>query len=183
LACRSYAKCSLTAATAGGRGRRQKDRSPPAGSGNFPRRFPGLAGRGAEESIFLSRDAVRKSPRRLKNEAGRKSGRPKKGRGTSDGLAFGPARPTKEQRTFGRRAQVDGGGSSHEGAVGWKATPELVSQDQGDGSFGTGSENPADPSLGASQTGRKRAGNDDPEAFRDRGANSCSTDGFGKQSA
>ena len=79
-----------------------------------------------------------------KGKAGRKSGRPKKGRGTSGG--FGPdfrssdrgsgARPgrSKDQRAFGRRSRVDGPGSSQEGAAGWKATPELVSQDREAGS-------------------------------------------------
>jgi hypothetical protein len=41
----------------------------------------------------------------------------------------GPGR-SKDQRTFGPRSLVDRSGSSKEGAVRWKATPELVSQDR-----------------------------------------------------
>src|SRR6185312_2033721 len=71
------------------------------------------------------------------SEAGRKRGRPKKGRGTLDGFGFeglrfqnaGPER-SKDQRTFGPRSRVDRSGSSKEGAVRWNATPELVSQDR-----------------------------------------------------
>jgi len=71
------------------------------------------------------------------SEAGRKRGRPKKGRGTLDGFGFeglrfqnaGPER-SKDQRTFGPRSLVDRSGSSQEGVVRWKATPELVSQDR-----------------------------------------------------
>ena len=60
------------------------------------------------------------------SKAGRKSGRPKKGRGTSDGfrrevgfrIEF-KGRPdrAKDQRTFGPRSLVDRSGSSQEGAV------------------------------------------------------------------
>ena len=78
------------------------------------------------------------------SKAGRKSGYPKKGRGTSDGFGreFGfrtsvrelgsqwTGRTSKDKRTFGKRSPVEGQGSSSEGAVGWKATPELVSQDR-----------------------------------------------------
>jgi hypothetical protein len=75
------------------------------------------------------------------SEAGRERDRPKKGRGTLDGFGFeglrfqnaGPER-SNDQRTFGPRSRVDRSGSSKEGAVRWKATPELVSQDREAGS-------------------------------------------------
>src|SRR4029079_9593001 len=65
----------------------------------------------------------------------------------------GPERP-KDQRTFGPRSRVDRSGSSKEGAVRWKATPELVSQDREAGTKPfTGRDQvdrtPAYPSLGA----------------------------------
>ena len=73
-------------------------------------------------------------------------------RGTSVPEA-GPERP-KDQRTFGPRSRVGGSGSSKEGAVRWKATPELVSQDREAGTKPfTGRDQvdrtPAYPSLGA----------------------------------
>jgi hypothetical protein len=73
-------------------------------------------------------------------------------RGTSVPEA-GPERP-KDQRTFGPRSRVDRSGSSKEGAVRWKATPELVSQDREAGTKPfTGRDQvdrtPAYPSLGA----------------------------------
>ena len=48
------------------------------------------------------------------------------------GTSVPTARPdrSKDQRTFGPRSRVDRSGSSQEGAVRWKATPELVSQDR-----------------------------------------------------
>jgi hypothetical protein len=49
-------------------------------------------------------------------------------RGTSVPDA-GPER-SKDQRTLGPRSLVDRSGSSQEGVVRWKATPELVSQDR-----------------------------------------------------
>ncbi len=78
---------------------------------------------------------------RMVSEAGRERDRPKKGRGTLDGFGFeglrfqnaGPER-SNDQRTFGPRSRVDRSGSSKEGAVRWKATPELVSQDREAGS-------------------------------------------------
>jgi hypothetical protein len=78
------------------------------------------------------------------SKAGRKSGYPKKGRGTSGGfdrdfgsrasvleLGSQAVRPDSERQANPREAQSSRGqGSSSEGAVGWKATPELVSQDR-----------------------------------------------------
>src|SRR5206468_10984531 len=63
-------------------------------------------------------------------------------------------RTSKDKRTFGKRSPVEGQGSFSEGAVGWKATPELVSQDrervsQAFGQKRTRLRTPADPSLGA----------------------------------
>ena len=53
------------------------------------------------------------------------------------GTSVPDARPerSKDQRTFGPRSRVDRSGSSQEGAVRWKATPELVSQDREAGSL------------------------------------------------
>ena len=61
---------------------------------------------------------------------------------------------SKDKRTLGKRSPVEGQGSSSEGVVGWKATPELVSQDrervsQAFGQKRTRLRTPADPSLGA----------------------------------
>jgi hypothetical protein len=44
-----------------------------------------------EEMIFLLRDAAPVGLRIVRSKAGRSRGHPKKGRGTSDGLVFGPA--------------------------------------------------------------------------------------------
>jgi hypothetical protein len=131
-------------ATARGRGRRRKDRSPPAGNGKNFRVLAGVSREEAPEEVIASR-----ATRLLGffgtsvSKAGRKSGCPKKGRGTSG--SFGPerlpvfglgisrsARPgqSNDQRAFGPRSRVDQPGSSQEGIAGWKATPELVSQDR-----------------------------------------------------
>jgi hypothetical protein len=61
---------------------------------------------------------------------------------------------SNDQRTFGLRSRVDRSGSSKEGAVRWKATPELVSQDRERvfrslWATGTRLRTPAYPSLGA----------------------------------
>ena len=65
-----------------------------------------------EELVFLKRDAAFSGLRIVGSKAGRTRDRPKKGRGTSDGLAFGPACHSKDQRTLGRRSQVEGLGFS-----------------------------------------------------------------------
>ena len=68
-----------------------------------------------------------------------------------------PSRPgrSNDQRAFGPRSRVGQPGFSKERDAGWKATPELVSQDRervslGPSGFqGTRLRTPADPSLGA----------------------------------
>ena len=107
----------------------QKNRSPPAGSGkNF--RVPSVVSREeAPEEVIASR--ATRFPGFFGasvSKAGRKSGYPKKGRGTSGGIGperipvFGSgnsgARPgqSKDQRAFGPRSRVDQPGSSQEGS-------------------------------------------------------------------
>ena len=121
-------------ATARRRGRRRKDRSPPAGNEKSFRVLFGASREEAPEEVIASRatrfssDGFRKKIRSLASKAGRKSGYPKKGRGTSGGIGperisvFGPgdsgARPgqSKDQRAFGPRSRVDQPGSSQEGS-------------------------------------------------------------------
>jgi len=90
-----------------------------------------------EESIFLKRDAAPGGSRIVGEQSGTREWSTQEGprnigrfwlRGTSVPDA-GPER-LKDQRTFGPRSLVDRSGSSQEGAVRWKATPELVSQDR-----------------------------------------------------
>ena len=98
----------------------------------------GPAGKRApEESIFLKRDAVPGGFRIFGERSGTQEGSTQEGprnigrfwlRGTSVPDA-GPE-GSKDQRTFGWRSRVGQSGSSHEGAVRWDATPELVSQDR-----------------------------------------------------
>jgi hypothetical protein len=58
-------------------------------------------------------------------------GHPKKGRGTSDGLAPGAGRASgKASELSGGAVEYKGQAPPPEGAVGWEATPELVSQEQ-----------------------------------------------------
>jgi hypothetical protein len=84
-----------------------------------------------EESIFLKRDAASSGFRIVGSEAGRKRDRPKKGRGTSDGLALCAGWvPGKTSEPSGGAVKYGGRAPPPEGAVGWDATPELVSQDR-----------------------------------------------------
>jgi hypothetical protein len=67
----------------------QKNRSPPAGMGRAFGLISGQPGRGAGRGNCLSRDAAPGFFGTMVSEAGRKSGLPKKGRGTSDGFGRG----------------------------------------------------------------------------------------------
>jgi hypothetical protein len=134
----------------------QKNRSPPAGMDEASALFGPAGKRRRKRKFSLARRGSRVL-RDLVSEAGRGSGFPKKGRGTSDGfsrdLVSGlrverfrsrirvlecrsqdldlKGRPGVERQANLREAQSSRSqGSSQEGAVRWKATPELVSQDR-----------------------------------------------------
>ena len=108
-------------------------------------------------SIILKRDAAPEGLRTGGERSGTQEWSAQEGprntelfwlRGTSVPEA-GLERP-KDQRTFGPRSRVDRSGSSQEGAVRWKATPELVSQDREAGTkpfYGAG---PGRPNTGIS---------------------------------
>jgi hypothetical protein len=100
----------------------QKNRSPPAGNWRgLSGSFRGQSVRGAGRENCLLRDAAPGFFGTMVSEAGRWSGFPKKGRGTSDGFgrALGsrlrsknqvlrrPGRTSKDKRTLGRRSQVE----------------------------------------------------------------------------
>ena len=89
-----------------------------------------------EESIFLKRDAVRStSVRRAKRDARVVDPRRAAEHRTVFARSFGSRQAGSVERSAILRVVIVGrSGSSSEGAVGWKATPELVSQDREAGS-------------------------------------------------
>jgi hypothetical protein len=86
----------------------EKNRSPPAGNEGNSRVLFGASREEAPEEEIASR--ATRLPGffgTLVSKAGRKSGYPKKGRGTSDGFDLWSGLAVKDKRTLGRRSQVE----------------------------------------------------------------------------